>query len=228
MASTTSSFDSTRWYRFSNTETGPNITLSSGIDQSTNGAINMTIIQSYSSSENWQLFFQSGIYFIRNYDYSTMQLGVSVSDTSLPSLMNPTGDLGQQWTISQRSDGNWKIQNELLGNVSTFGISAGNTVPGMEPSDTGSEWNISINLSAGQITDSALLSTMSNIAVRPFCQSVYACFLVGKLVARSSRRFQESTRPFDSVHTLFFSGMISLLHMKLSYCQIANMKHKIQ
>lgn len=179
MASTTS-FDPTRWYRFSNTETGPNITLSSGIDRSTNGVINMTIIQTYSSSENWQLLFQSGIYFIRNYDYGTLQLGVSTSDSSLPSLMEPTGDLGQQWTISQRSDGNWKVQNELLGNVSTFGISDGNTVPGMEPSDTGGEWNISINLSAGQITDSVLLSSMSNIAVRPFCQSVFACFLVEK------------------------------------------------
>lgn len=168
MASSTSPFDSTRWYRFFNTAAGPNFTLSSGISHDPNDPINMTTVSVSGSSENWQLFFQSGIYFIRNFDYNIMQLGLSASDSSVPHLMYPAGDLGQQWTISQWPDGNWKIQNEMLGSLPILGLSPGNTIPAMDPSGTGSHWNISINPSAGQITESAMLSPLPNIAVRPF------------------------------------------------------------
>lgn len=171
MASQTSPFDSTRWYRFFNTDTGSNLTISSGQDQDTNGAINMTTAETFSSSENWQLFFQSGIFFIRNYDYNTEQLGISSSSSSNPALTNPSGDLSQQWNLTQWSDGTWKVQNLMLGNAQILGLSPDNTVPSMEPSDVGGHWNISENPSAGQITLSALLNPLANIAV---CSSLFS------------------------------------------------------
>jgi hypothetical protein len=47
------------------------------------------------SSENWQLFFQDGVYFIRNYDWGAdWQLGVNSTDRSVPQMLEAAGLLG--------------------------------------------------------------------------------------------------------------------------------------
>jgi hypothetical protein len=61
-------------------------------------AVNMTSIGS-SSSENWQIYYQSqpGVYFIRNYDAgSQLQLGLTADSAIIPRLLSRAGDLSQQ------------------------------------------------------------------------------------------------------------------------------------
>ena len=78
-------FDPKNFYTFIN-PTIPDWTLSSGINQRMNGDINMTKCNTY-SSENWQLFYQSGRYFIRNYDYAaSWQLGLTKDSKIVPSF----------------------------------------------------------------------------------------------------------------------------------------------
>jgi hypothetical protein len=73
----TSPFDLTAYYRLSNDATGAGLTLSLGLRSLPPPTLQMTPWGAY-SSENWQLFFDSSIYFIRNYDYGAdWQLGVT-------------------------------------------------------------------------------------------------------------------------------------------------------
>jgi hypothetical protein len=171
----TSFFDSTAWYRLSNDNTGENKTISLGYSSDTPAALNMTQAGSF-SSENWQIFFQSGLYFIRNYDYGAdWQLGVTDNDRSIPRMLPSSGLLGMEWNISQWQDGTWKFTNELLGNVLLFGVGADSTVPAMNANGRGAHWTVDINVSAGQISNAELLSAFPSLEVT-FLDPVFPFF----------------------------------------------------
>ncbi|KAF2109292.1 hypothetical protein BDV96DRAFT_244394 [Lophiotrema nucula] len=165
------SFDPNSYYTFHN-DVYPKNTISAGVEQSSNGVINMTQEQSFSSSENWQLYYQQGRYFIRNYDYGAgYQLGLDKASLSVPRLMQSSGELGQQWTLAKADGGLWKVTNGLLGNDTALGLSGHNTVPGMQPSEDGTSWSISLNPSAGAPQDKAMLKDVANFEVVPSSSS---------------------------------------------------------
>jgi hypothetical protein len=165
MSSSTSTFSSTAFYRFFN-NVYPNHTISTGLTFTASTKINMTVAETYTSSENWQLFYQSNVYFIRNYAAgSQLQLGLTQDSNVVPQLLPRSGDLGQQWVIAPRDDGTWRLTNKLVGDQSSVGISASNTVPGIDPNDDDGHWQIGINVSAGQITNAAMLTDNQNIEV---------------------------------------------------------------
>ncbi|KAF2476434.1 uncharacterized protein BDR25DRAFT_339442 [Lindgomyces ingoldianus] len=162
---TVSDFDPKSYYTFHN-DVSPNNTLSSGLQQNTKGAVNMTIQQVFSSSENWQLYLQQGRYFIRNYDYGGgYQLGLEETSPSVPRLLPRSGALGQQWSLTRQDDGTWKFTNGLLGNNSALALSTGNTVPGMQPSEKGTHWSIEINVSAKQPKDPEMYTDVKGFEV---------------------------------------------------------------
>lgn len=182
----TSFFDSSQWYRLSNDRTGVNRTLSLGYypDSATPGAPDMTVAGSY-SSENWQLFFQSGLYFIRNYDWGAdWQLGVTANERSIPTMLQAGGLLGMQWNVTEWSDGAFKLTNMLLGsNTPLFGVGSGSTIPSMNENEQGAHWAMDINImnDGAKISDVALLQTLSSIEVRildyPIRHSFLLCLL---------------------------------------------------
>ncbi|KAF1354467.1 hypothetical protein EJ07DRAFT_182155 [Lizonia empirigonia] len=104
------------------------------------------------SSENWQLFYQQGCYFIRNRDFPSLQLGLTQDDRTIPLLRERSGSLGQQWSITRDGEG-WQLMNGLLGNSSFLALAAENEVPGMSTSEQGSIWDIASNPSAGNPLD---------------------------------------------------------------------------
>jgi len=160
-----SPFNSQNYYRFFNS-VDPNNTMSVGLVYSVNVPVSMTAAQTFTSSENWQIFDQSGLYFIRNYQAgAALQLGLTSDNLSVPRLLNSSGDLGQQWKLSQWSSGKWRVTNMLVGNSSVLGIALGGTVPAMDTSDNDGQWDISINVSAGTISDAAMLASVSNVQV---------------------------------------------------------------
>lgn len=126
-------------------------TVSSGQFRQADGNISV-YTAAYSSSENWQFYYQAGVYFIRNYDYADYQLGLTADERSVPRLYPRSGALEQQWTLSRTgADGRaWRFQNGMLGNGSWLGGSDGPGRPAMSPSATGADWDIVINESAGR------------------------------------------------------------------------------
>jgi len=157
-----SSFSPTNYYRFFN---GNNtyMTLSSGQNRYSLGNVNMTTI-AWSSSENWQLYPQSGRIFIRNYDFgSGFQLGISDDSLSTPRLMIKSGGLGQQWIFSQLSDSSWQITNELLGGNVYLQLPAGGTGPIMSTNNqTGTHWVVEDNETVN-VTDTTMLTNVANL-----------------------------------------------------------------
>lgn len=145
----TALFDNSNYFTFHNTLDDAN-TLSSGQLQNTKGNVSMTEFGKR-SSENWQLYYQQGRYFIRNYDYlGTWQLGLTEDSKVVPKMLPRDGSLGQQWTLAKQDDGNFRFTNGLLGNDSALGLVTGNTVPAMQVAGTGTEWTVLPNLSAGE------------------------------------------------------------------------------
>jgi hypothetical protein len=162
-----SPFDPKSYFRFSN-DVFPNNTMSTGQQYTVETPVNATTLGS-TSSENWQLYRQAGLYFIRNYNGgSNLQLGLTKESRIVPEMLPRSGDLGQQWLISRREDGSWRIANGLVGNGSVLSLSVGNTVPGMDTSEVSGHWQISINLSAGEVTDPQMLTDVDNVEVRCF------------------------------------------------------------
>ncbi|KAF2254671.1 hypothetical protein BU26DRAFT_143311 [Trematosphaeria pertusa] len=159
-------FDSESFYTFHNTAMA-NLSLSSGIYQDTAGAINMTLEGSL-SSENWQIYYQQGRYFIRNYDYGDYQLALTESSRSVPKLMKRSGELGHQWTLTRKDGDGWQLSNGLLGNGSLLCLNQAytGTVPGMQPSEAGANWEILINPSAGSPKGSDLYRDVEGFEVR--------------------------------------------------------------
>jgi hypothetical protein len=160
-------FNPKAYYRFFN-KNYPNNTMSTGLlsPAPPGTPVNMTQAQNFCTCENWQIFYFAGRYFIRNYDTgSQLQLGLSADNTVVPQLLSRSGELGQQWALTQRSDSSWRITNALLGNQSALGLSPSNTIPGIDSSEDDGHWEISINVSAGQITDANMLSDVQNVQV---------------------------------------------------------------
>lgn len=122
----------------------PTHSLSAGIYLDTDGAINMTTRGAY-SSENWQFFFQSGCYFIRNYDYGAKwQLGLTADSRSTPKLYPRSGNLSQQWTLT-KADGGWEMTNGLWGDGTTYALPKNWPLPVMRSEADGTVWNITSN-----------------------------------------------------------------------------------
>lgn len=168
-----SGFDAKSFYRFSN-DVYPGNTLSAGVFKDSNGDINMTIEGTFSSSENWQIYYQQGRYFLRNYDYGgDWQLGLDDNAKAIPRMMRRSGALGQQWTLTQGDEGKWTFTNGMLGNGSWFALVGQNTIPGMQPSRSGNEWEITINPSAGSPPEGNMMEDVDNFEVR-YSEEVYS------------------------------------------------------
>jgi hypothetical protein len=76
-----------------------------------------------------------------------------------------------QWNLSQWGDGTWALRNELLGSLPLFAVSVAgadgdDTVPAMNLDQTAAHWTADINISAGRISDSAMLSALPSIQVK--------------------------------------------------------------
>jgi hypothetical protein len=160
----TSSFDPKMFYTLNNLVL-PRYTLSASTGGDPNALINVTQYGSL-SSENWQLFYQQGRYFIRNYDYGAgWQLGLSQNDPNAPKMYARSGSISQQWTLSQ-VDGGWTMQNGLAGSGSVLGMPSGWSIPAMRTGETdGSVWNITSNESAARSKplQGDFISSVSNV-----------------------------------------------------------------
>ncbi|KAJ4358382.1 uncharacterized protein N0V89_002964 [Didymosphaeria variabile] len=151
-------FDSHSYYRFHH-EARPDETL---YITDSDGNVDMGQFNT-SSSENWQLYYQQGRWFIRPYatsvdlSWTEYQLGLAKDDKgnvgALPKLAKRSGELGQQWTFAQVDDGNggfgFKISNALLGNTSFLALTGDGGQPGMQSSSEGTVWDMQINRQAG-------------------------------------------------------------------------------
>lgn len=154
-----SPFDPKSYYTIANVAY-PELTLSNGIGWST---VNVTKKGSY-SSENWQIYYQQGRYFIRNYDsLSKTQYGLGSSRTT-PGLEKASGSFGQQWTLAREDDG-WIFTNGLLGNNSFLAVVDGSGIPVMQTTKRAAIWQILINASAGSPKDPAMLADIGSFEV---------------------------------------------------------------
>ncbi|KAF2203141.1 hypothetical protein GQ43DRAFT_282689 [Delitschia confertaspora ATCC 74209] len=174
-------FDSKAFYTLHNT-LSPHKTISSGLNRSTNGTINTTTEETYSSSENWQLFYQSGRYFLHNYDYGPeFQLGVTKDSWTVPRLIPRSGALGQQWNIERWDDGEeegkggsvWRLTNALVGEQQFLGLSEPNTCPALLPHPSNPETQSPIQWSCARGTGDSRKSgggaDRGDILLRTFC-----------------------------------------------------------
>ena len=145
----------------------PNSSLNAGQAQNTKGAIGMNTAWTFSSSENWQLYFQQGRYFIRNYDYGGQwQLGLTEESPVVPKLLKRSGGLGQQWTMERQDDGTYRFHNGLLGNTSALALAVRDNVqPGMQSAASGSKWEIIVNLSAKAPKDPTMMQDVTDFEV---------------------------------------------------------------
>jgi hypothetical protein len=165
----TSPFDPTVYYRLSNNVPDEPLTLSLNLRTLPPSPLQMTPAGAY-SSENWQLFEDSGLYFIRNYDFgSDYQLGVAEDDRSVPRMLNSSGALGMQWKLSPWGDGTWALRNGLLGDLSLFAVSLSGeyndiAVPAMNLDQRSAHWTADINLSAGRVSG-AMLNPIPSVEV---------------------------------------------------------------
>lgn len=165
-------FDPKVFYGFYNA-VRPDKALSAGNNKDSGGAIFMAKAETnstfaYSSSENWQIYHQAGRYFIRNYDYEDLHLGLTKNEQTVPRLMNRSGVLGQQWSLirADGKDAGWKLSNGLLGNGSWLGFNGMNGVPAMQPSDAGAVWDIQSNPSASHPVKAVLYQDVNDFEVR--------------------------------------------------------------
>ncbi|KIM94625.1 hypothetical protein OIDMADRAFT_34638 [Oidiodendron maius Zn] len=168
----TSLFNSSSYYRFANTQLN-DATISCGISFSTNGAIDMTQSGSL-SSENWQLWYQDGRYFIRNHDYGAQwQLGVTEASPYVPLLLAASADLGQQWEVASLSGGSYTLTNLLFATFNSSGdiaaksqlaLSSNGSNIFLETTEeqSGAQWTVDINTSAGA-PSADMLKNLSDI-----------------------------------------------------------------
>lgn len=164
--SNNNAFDPTYYYRFSNTAIGANTTLAIAPGDPPNTP-KLYPIRSF-TSENWQIFFDQGIYFIRNWNYhTTYQLGLTSEQSVTPQLLATGPGLGMQWNLTLGQSG-WIMRNMMLSPVDMLGLdmsALSHTVPVMNTDLIGAEWLIDINTSAGKITDQAMLKVFSSLPV---------------------------------------------------------------
>ena len=156
---TSSPFDPKAFYIFSNAASAGN-TLSNGISWS---SVNMTKKGAY-SSENWQVYYQQGRYFLRNYDFQTKSHYGLGSWRFPPGMEKASGSLGHQWTLTKEEDG-WILTNGLIGNNSYLALVEGNNIPVMSTSKRGAVWQIEMNIPATTPKDPAMLLDVANFEV---------------------------------------------------------------
>ncbi|KAJ5785277.1 uncharacterized protein N7503_010489 [Penicillium pulvis] len=158
-------FDSTYYYRFSNTAVGDNETLAVGEANDPPNTPALDAIRSF-TSENWQIFYDKGIYFIRNWDYgATYQLGLTADERTTPQLLATGAGIGMQWNLT-KGDNGWFMYNMLLGTDNMLGLdmsALNHTIPVMNTDTTGAQWSIDINTSAGKITNETMLEVFSSL-----------------------------------------------------------------
>lgn len=120
------------------------------------------------SSNNWQIFFQDPIYFIRNYDHGAdYHLAIPSTGGSQPQLLRSSGGLGHQWNITSRSDGSKRLVNMLVGEHQPLGLgttSEGTIIPLLSSDDSSSHWMFEINSSAGKAS-AQMLEAVPSLAV---------------------------------------------------------------
>lgn len=133
----------------------------------------MDISDTY-SSENWQLFHDDGVYFIRNYDFNgTYQLSLNETNPTFPIMRPSTSELGMQWYITAGSiGGTYLIRNALLGDanvLTTWTNTEDNNIvePVMNTDETDGAWTISKNPSRTTVLDSNMLQSYTSIEVTP-------------------------------------------------------------
>ena len=171
-----SPFDPNRYYRLSYTD---NSTLSLGFTNSTLTPLSPVIshIEDY-SSENWQIFYDDGVYFIRNHDYELRyQLGVKADNQSTPLMMETGSGLGMQWNITRTGDGSgtWLLSNVLVGPENVLGLSQSASKKQVVVMNTNPEegkWKIDLTDSPGRAT-APMLSPFPSIEVGDYCFSVF-------------------------------------------------------
>ncbi|OAL05798.1 hypothetical protein IQ06DRAFT_289884 [Phaeosphaeriaceae sp. SRC1lsM3a] len=141
-----SAFNSREFYLLQNYNM-PGYGLGAGVYTNSNGEVKFGEAMSL-SSENWQLFFQSGRYFIRNWDYgANWQLGLTEDSRSIPRLYPRSGSVGQQWTLN-KVNGGYEMINGLWGPGTTFALPQGWPMAAMRSEADGAVWNITNNPSA--------------------------------------------------------------------------------
>ncbi|KAK2808830.1 hypothetical protein FQN50_004306 [Emmonsiellopsis sp. PD_5] len=122
------------------------------------------------STENWHIFFDQGVYFLRNYEYSAdWILGLEDKDEATPRMLRMPKSavpLGMQWNLTRWEDGNtWKLTNRLLGEDRWLGV-VNDKEPSMMVSIEGSHWTLMRNRGAPQV-DSKLKVSFSSIESPP-------------------------------------------------------------
>lgn len=138
-----SAFNSREFYLLQNYNM-PGYGLGAGVYTNSNGEVKFGEAMSL-SSENWQLFFQSGRYFIRNWDYgANWQLGLTEDSRSIPRLYPRSGSVGQQWTLN-KVNGGYEMINGLWGPGTTFALPQGWPMAAMRSEADGAVWNITNN-----------------------------------------------------------------------------------
>jgi hypothetical protein len=112
------------------------------------------------SSNNWQIFYQESIYFIRNYDHGAdVQLAVPNAESLEPQMLNRSGDFGHQWNITARPDGTIRLVNILVGDTRALGLttkSDGTIVPVFKAEDDSGRWIFDLNRDAPRTSDKML------------------------------------------------------------------------
>jgi hypothetical protein len=134
-------FNSSWFYTFRNQE-HPDEYLSAGTNEDLSGRVSMT--GEYASA-NWQIFSQSGLYFIRNYERgASKQLGFTAASNTAPLLYGKNGSIGQQWQITKVGD-LYRFENALSDVGAVLAVEAGTASPGMKSGTRGGLWNVTMN-----------------------------------------------------------------------------------
>ncbi|KAF2709853.1 hypothetical protein K504DRAFT_455512 [Pleomassaria siparia CBS 279.74] len=160
-------FASTGFYTFHNDNDKDN-TLFSGLFRDAGGNVSMAKAEVTSSSENWQLYYQQGRYFIRNYDYhGEYQLGLTAESLRIPRLYKRSGALGQQWSLNRKGDGKYTFTNGLLGNDSALALRKGSLIPTMQTSLSDASWDLVSNPNAGAPSqqDAAMMTDVEDFEI---------------------------------------------------------------
>ncbi|KAH7078831.1 hypothetical protein BKA63DRAFT_251943 [Paraphoma chrysanthemicola] len=149
MADISLAFDPSTYYTIRNVA-DLNFGLSSGQNMGPQGLVDLQAAGSL-SSENWQILYQAGRYFIRNRDYGAgWQLGLTTGNISQPQLYPlSTGGKNLQWTIT-KVDLGWQLENGLLGAGPVMVLNPTGALPLMQLGGTNGIWNITSNPSASK------------------------------------------------------------------------------
>lgn len=162
------------YYRVISDRHGPGSDLQASPDDGTDGApIAIFFDKTSNSTENWQIFYQEPIYLIRNYNYGARyQLGITEESQVQPALLPTSGNLTQQWNITQWGDGGktYRLTNMWLGSEQMLSVVDGHDgtpIPVMTTAQSGSHWTFVPNRSnATSRLSEDLLQSVALQAVR--------------------------------------------------------------